>query len=93
MNLRHVANTREVSEFRSRTSLEPPTFATGPFLGNIGGPVHTFLDELDEELEINVTADGIRGVSSVQRGYSGVGYIDDTVVRGDEGGVTERSSV
>ena len=59
LNLSHAVNTREDSEFRTRTNLEPPTFASGPFLGNIGGPVHTFSDyPYDDEVDGNVTEDG-----------------------------------
>ena len=49
LNLIHGANAREDSEFRTQTGLEPPTFATGPYLGNIGGPVRSLLDDFDEE--------------------------------------------
>ena len=48
LNLCHAANTDEDSEFRSRTGLEPPNFASGPILGNIGGPVRTLSDDLDD---------------------------------------------
>ena len=43
-------NAREDSEFRSRTGIGPPIFASGPILGNIGGPVHTFLDDFNDEV-------------------------------------------
>ena len=49
LNLSHTANSREDSEFRTRTNLKPPTFATGPFLGNIGGPVHSLQDEFYDD--------------------------------------------
>lgn len=39
LNLIRTANANEDSEFRTRTGLEPPTFAAGPFLGSIGGPL------------------------------------------------------
>ena len=48
LNLIHNANAREDSEFRTRTGLEPPTFASGPFLGSIGGPVRTLPDDFDD---------------------------------------------
>ena len=36
---------------RSRTGLEPPIFASGPILGNVGGPIRTLSDDFDEELQ------------------------------------------
>ena len=62
LNLSHAANGREDSEFTTRTNLDPPKFASGPFLGNIGGPVRSLPDEFyDEELEDDVPAnsDGV----------------------------------
>ena len=50
LNLIHGADTREDSHFRTQTGLEPPTFAAGPYLGNIGGPVRTLPDDFDDEL-------------------------------------------
>ena len=50
LNLIHGANAREDSEFRTQTGVEPPTFAAGPYLGNIGGPVRTLPDDFDDEL-------------------------------------------
>ena len=72
LNLSHAVNTREDSEFRTRTNLEPPTFASGPFLGNIGGPVHTFADSPydGDEAEGALTEDGV----VFQRGP---GWLDD----------------
>lgn len=52
LNLNHGANAREDSEFRTRTGLEPPAFVLGPVLGNIGGSVRTFPDDLDNAEEI-----------------------------------------
>ena len=43
------ASAREDSEFRTRTGLEPPTFAAGPYLGNIGGPVRTLPHDFDDD--------------------------------------------
>ena len=50
LSLSDAANPQEDTEFRSRTGLEPPTFAAGPFLGNIGGPVRTIEDDLDDDI-------------------------------------------
>ena len=50
LNLIRGADRLDDSEFRMRTGLEIPVFATSPFLGNIGGPVYTFPDDLDSEL-------------------------------------------
>lgn len=52
LNLSDAVSAREDSEFRTRTGLEPPTFAAGPVLGNIGGSLRTFPDDLDDELLI-----------------------------------------
>ena len=45
----NAANAREESEFETRTGLESPIFAAGPFLGNIGGPVRTLLNDFDDD--------------------------------------------
>lgn len=45
LNLSHAANANDDSEFRTKTGLEPLSFASGPVLGNIGGPVRSFPDE------------------------------------------------
>lgn len=51
LNLSHGANAREEdSEFRTRTGLEPIFFASGPVLGNIGGPVRSFPDDWEDEM-------------------------------------------
>ena len=50
LNLRHNANTREDSEFRTRTGLEPPAFAEGPVIGNIGAPLRVLPIEWDEDM-------------------------------------------
>lgn len=47
LNLIHTANADEDSVFRTRTGLEPPTFATGPFLGSIGGRFSYRPDDFD----------------------------------------------
>ena len=66
LNLSHTANTREDSEFRTRTGLEPPIFVNNSILGNIGGPLRTLPDgfEDDEDIlrceEIGVNIDGER---------------------------------
>ena len=58
LSLSHAANTRDDSEFTRKTNLEPPQFASGPFLGNIGGPVRSLPDRFyDEEIEDDVPAD------------------------------------
>ena len=49
LNLIQGANQREDSEFRTRTGLEPPMFAAGPILGNIGGPFRAFPDDMDSD--------------------------------------------
>ena len=61
MNLSHAADTSEESEFRSRTGIEPPTFAAGPVLGNIGGPLRTLPDDLDDDdaLEVRDVLGGV----------------------------------
>lgn len=55
LNLSYSANTREEDEFRSRTGLEPPTFALNSIIGNIGAPVNTIpngaLEDTIETLE------------------------------------------
>ena len=76
LNLSHAVNTREDTEFRSRTNLEPPVFSSGPYLGNIGGPVHTSMDPpYDDEAESNATEDsnGTRGSSGRSDCKEGVG--------------------
>ena len=50
LNLVQGADNREDTEFRTRTGLEPPSFAAGSFLGDIGGPVRTLPDDMDDEL-------------------------------------------
>lgn len=55
LSLSHAANERKDSEFRTRTGFEPPVFASGPALGNIGGPIPTFLDDLDD---VSTESDG-----------------------------------
>ena len=50
LNLMHGVNAREDSEFRVSTGLEPPTFADGPFLGSIGGPLRILPDDFDDEV-------------------------------------------
>ena len=46
LNLIQGADQREDEEFRTRTGLEPPAFATGSFLGNIGGPLRTLSNNM-----------------------------------------------
>ena len=81
LNLNHAANAREDSdsELRTRTNLEPPTFAAGPFLGNIGGRVRSLSDEFyDDELEVEVEegvfddGDGLKSV----RGDAAISVIE-----------------
>ena len=43
LNLYEWANTRESSEFRTRTGFEPPMFATNSVMGSIGAPMRTLL--------------------------------------------------
>ena len=50
LNLVQGADQREDSEFRTRTGLEPPKFATGSFLGSIGGPLRTLPEDMGDEL-------------------------------------------
>ena len=50
LNLVQGADNREDTELRTQTGLEPPVFATGPFLGDIGGPLRTLPDNMDDEL-------------------------------------------
>ena len=92
MNLIHGANAREDSEFRSRTGLEPPTFATGPYLGNIGGPVRTLPDEFDDELEQG--DDGTINTGELESGLgaeAGVRNIIDRDEPGEAGPSNSRS--
>ena len=49
LNLSKSANTREGSEFHTKTTLEPPIFAMGIPLGNIGGSVNTLPDDFYDE--------------------------------------------
>ena len=59
LNLSYSANSREDSEFRTRTNHVLPAFAVGPFLGNIGGPVRSLPDEFyDDEIDRDVVKDG-----------------------------------
>lgn len=48
LNLSHVANTRKDSESRTRSDFETLAFARNSMIGNIGAPVRTYLDDLDE---------------------------------------------
>ena len=48
LNLTQAADTREDFEFRSRTGLEPPIFATSSVLGNIGEPLRTIPDDFED---------------------------------------------
>ena len=57
LNLIQGADHREDSDFRTVTGLEPPTFATGSFLGNIGGPLRTLPDD-DEVIELEYVHGG-----------------------------------
>ena len=50
LSLIHGANERDDSEFRTRTGIEPPTFAVGPFLGGIGGSLLTLPDDWEVEV-------------------------------------------
>ena len=74
LNLNHAANAREDSvesdlEFWSRNNLEPPTliFAEDALLGdiNLGGPVHSLLDEFyDGDVVGNTGRNGAPVVSN-----------------------------
>ena len=66
LNLSRVVNTREDSESRSSTNLGPPTFAAGPFLGNIGGHVRTLPDDFYDEEEGAVDSNTIQADGSGQ---------------------------
>ena len=91
LNLIHGANAREDSEFRTRTGLEPPTFATGPYLGNIGGPVRTLPDDFDDELEQG--DDGTLNTGELESelgGESGARNIRDRDGLGEAGPSTSR---
>ena len=68
LNLAHTANGHENSELYTKTLLDPPVFATGSFLGNIGGPVRSFLDDMDLE-DGAVGADGDSRDSSIDSEY------------------------
>ena len=65
LNLNHTADTREDLEFRSKTGLEPQNSATGSFLGNIGRPLRTRLDDPADEIpEVNEELYDIVGQST-----------------------------
>lgn len=51
LNLSHAANSREDTEFRSRTGLDPPVFASNPILGNIGAPLRMLPDDFYDDIE------------------------------------------
>ena len=53
LNLSQVANTREENDLqgRTRTDLDGLAFAQNSMLGNIGGPVYSHLDDLDDDEE------------------------------------------
>ena len=67
LNLVQGADHREDSEFRTRTGLEPPGFASGPFLGDIGGPVRTLPDDVDDDIYegYEANSNGISGMEDV----------------------------
>ena len=93
LNLIHGANARDDSEFRTRTGLEPPTFATGPYLGNIGGPVRTLSDDFEDEF-----LDGDGGVSPGElenepSGSPGIGDGDGVEHNAEAGPSTSRAAV
>lgn len=80
LNLAQGANVREDSEFISPTDFEVPTFASGPFLGNIGGSVRIFSDDADvENLEGNfeMGSDNVEGNTNKS---------SNVIVTGDIGG-------
>ena len=52
LSLSYEGNTRDNLEYRLRSGLEPPTFASNSVLGNFGGLVRSLPDILDE-LDIN----------------------------------------
>lgn len=62
LNLSHAANANDDSDFRTRTGLEPLSFASGPVLGNIGGPVRSFPDD-DWDDEVPDESEGYEMVS------------------------------
>lgn len=77
-----AANTREDSEFRTRTGLEPPTFATGPILGKIGGAVRAFPDELNDEMldgEEMPDADEDQGETTELPSANGAGDLNSVI--------------
>ena len=47
LNLSYATNNREGTDIRTTTNFGPLTFAAGPFLGNVGGPVRSFSDTFD----------------------------------------------
>lgn len=67
-------------EYRTRTGLEPPTFAAGTVLGNIGGVVSS-LDNGDDEVP---ERDG--GVADAKEAEAGSLNVSGTVV---ENGVAD----
>ena len=90
LNLIHGANAQEDSEFRTRTGLEPPTFATGPYLGNIGGPVRSFLDDFDDDF---VDGDGGANPEEPVNELGGSSGIGDGVVENAEAGPSPSRAV
>ena len=49
LNLSHKTIANEDSEFRSRTGMEPPVFASNSILGHIGGPLRTLPDDMEND--------------------------------------------
>ena len=77
LNLKHGANAREDSEFRTRTGLEPPAFASGPFLGSIGGPVRTMPDDFDNDFKDDMLDDHDKVVNDTSTSSSSDCFEDD----------------
>ena len=85
LNLIQGADQREDEEFWTRTGLEPPAFATGSFLGNIGGPLRTLSNDMDdvsfedgEAESIRSDSDTTTGPANVDVRKAAVTIIDDT---------------
>ena len=53
LSLCHAANSQNDYTLRTRSEFEPPHFASGPILGNIGGIVHDVdnLNDFDAQLD------------------------------------------
>ena len=80
LNLSYTANVREDSEFRTRTGLDPPMFASNSFMGNIGAPMRTLSvnddDDVDDVFESGEASATVRTPSRVAETLSAKSDVD-----------------